>query len=302
MQLTSEITFTDVKVPEYKFDIEYFKDKYTDFYDEDFHSKIVYCKTRYTDYFAVYKNDTIIGPSIFYYGEYTQSELDILDNFIQPGYVIYDIGANIGYHTLHFATKKDSKVYAFEPNNKNFDLLQYNTRFHDNVTCLNVGVSDSDRTAYVSDFEFDKHDNLGEMKISDSGQECKLVKLDDMKLPPPNVIKIDVEGHEDSVFRGCKKIIEENHPIIFYEAMHTDLASIYDQLNQLGYNLYWIGIPNYNPKNFNKNPQNIFGNGGVVNILASPFYLPKIKNLPPVIDRDDTYGKMVERVTQKQDA
>lgn len=298
MQLTSEIKYTDIKHKIYN----HIPDRYVDFYDENFHPHVFAANTRYCNDFVFYKNDTIIGPSIYHYGEYTQLELQLLDNFIQPGYVIYDIGANIGYHTLHFATKKDCKVYAFEPNNKNFKLLKYNTRYHKNVTCINAGISDTKKTAHISDFEFDKPDNLGEMKLSDTGQVCELISLDECDLPVPNIIKIDVEGHEDSVFRGAKKLIENNHPIIFYEAMHTDLPAIFDQLNQLAYKLYWIGVPNYNPNNFKKNTQNIFGDGGVVNILALPFYVPKVNNLHPVTDRDDTYAKLVERLTQKKDA
>jgi FkbM family methyltransferase len=299
MNVTSEIKFTDVKLPEKVFFVH---DRYVDFYDPDFHPYIMAASTRYCLDFVFYKNDTIIGPSIYYYGEYTQGELQLLDRFIKPGYVIYDIGANIGYHTLHFANWPETNVYAFEPNNKNYKLLKYNTRYSKNVTCINAGISDNNTVGHITDFDYAKPDNLGEMKLSDVGQECKLITLDDCKLPEPHIIKIDVEGHEDSVFRGAKKMIENSHPIIFYEAMHTDLASIYDMLSNLGYHLYWVGIPNYNPHNYRANKQNIFGDGGVINILALPFYEPQVDYLHKVIGRDDTYQKLIERVKQKQNA
>jgi len=248
--------------------------------------------TRYTTKFSYYKNDTIIGKSLEYYGEYTELELQLLRNFIKPNFVVYDVGANIGYHTVGFA-KHTQHVYAFEPNKKNLELLRKNVKDLNNVTVYDNACSDTDTTMYVEDFDLDVPGNYGEMHMQNTGQLCKSVCIDDIDdIYSPDLIKIDVEGHELQVLRGSIKTIHEYKPIIFYEAHGNDLDEIYDMLTAMDYKLYWFPCSNYNPRNYNENTYNIFGNGGVLNILALHSY-PKINNLLPVKHKE-TYQVCVE--------
>jgi FkbM family methyltransferase len=258
-----------------------------------------YAYTRYVDKFYYYKNDTIIGQSLRHYGEYTELEIELLKNFIKPHYSIYDVGANIGYHTVAFA-RLGKHVYAFEPNKKNLQLLKKNTRKLENVTIFDAACSNSNGTLFVQDFDTNVPGNYGEMLIQDDGQECKSITLDDLDdVYGPDLLKIDVEGHELQVLRGAIKTIVEFNPIIFYEAHGTDLAEIYDLLTDLGYRLYWYPCPNYNPGNYKRNPVNMFGNGGVSNILALPKQHKKISNLEQVINRDDTLQNAFKRVKER---
>lgn len=282
IELLSEIKHTIVDVPE----VEVFLKV-----DEN----IEHTNTRYVDKFYYYKNDTIIGKSLKYYGEYTELELDLLKNFMNKNYVVYDVGANIGYHTVAFAKLAD-RVYAFEPNKKHLDLLYKNIKSFDNITVYDVACSDTIETKYIDDFDLSVPGNYGEMYMNTFGQECKSIVLDDLDdVYGPDLLKIDVEGHELQVLKGAVKTITEFNPIIFYEAHGKDLPEIYDLLNDLQYHLYWYPCPNYNLRNYKQNSNNVFGNGGVVNILAMPKTHKKISNLLPVIDRDDTIQKAFDR-------
>jgi len=259
-----------------------------------------YAYTRYVDKFYYYKNDTIIGQSLRHYGEYTELEIELLKNFIKPHYSIYDVGANIGYHTVAFS-RLGKHVYAFEPNKKNLQLLKKNTRKLENVTIYDAACSNTNGTLHVQDFDTNVPGNYGEMLIQDDGQECKSITLDDLDdVYGPDLLKIDVEGHELQVLRGAINTIVEFNPIVFYEAHGTDLAEIYDLLTDLGYRLYWYPCPNYNPGNYKRNPVNMFGNGGVSNILALPKQHKKISNLEQVINRDDTLLNAFKRVQEQQ--
>lgn len=60
----------------------------------------------------------------------------------------------------------------------------------------------------------------------------------------------------------------------------------------------WYPCPNYNPSNYKMNRHNIFGQGGVVNILALPQSYKVVDNLVPVINRDDTIQLAFKRVNQ----
>jgi len=261
---------------------------------------ISFAKTRYTDKFHFYTKDVIIGQSIRMYGEYTQIELDLLSQYINENTIVYDIGGNIGYHTVGFAHRA-KHVFSFEPNLKNFKLLEMNTKGLHNVTLIKAACSNVKGDAFISDYELDELGNYGECMMSDNGQPCVTIRIDDQNLPLPGLIKIDVEGHELKVFEGMKETIRKSKPVIFYEAMHgTGFDLIYDFLStELKYNLYWIGVPNYNKNNFNRVSHNIFGSGGVINILALPEQYPVDTYLEKVIDREDTHVKFIKRLQER---
>jgi FkbM family methyltransferase len=265
-ELTSEIKYTGIEVKH--------PNTFVTTTDKDI--KIV--NTRYLNDFAYYNNDIIIGKSLEYYGEYTELEIQLLRNFIKNNYVIYDVGANIGYHTVAFASL-GKHVYAFEPNKKNHKLLCRNVKKFNNVTVYDTACSNKNGTMFVEDFNTDVPGNYGEMHMLEDGQECKSQRIDDIDdIYGPDLLKIDVEGHELQVLLGSLETIKEFKPIIFYEAHGSDLDEIYTLLSDLGYKLYWFPCNNYNPNNFSKRELNVFGNGGVLNILAV-HNMPRIGNL-----------------------
>jgi FkbM family methyltransferase len=301
MERTSEISYKDVSVEVPKYDQDFYKDNYVQLYVEGFTNHVRLKPTRYNPAFAHFLTDNIIGISLEYYGEYTEQEINLLRNFINSETIIYDIGANIGYHTNAFA-KFAKHVYAFEPNELNYKLLEINT-FHDkNVTRFDYAISNDIGVTQIEKFELGKPGNYGECRLTEDGQLCDMTYIDYLvrtkTIEPPHVIKIDVEGHEYPVFEGMSETIKNHLPVIFYEAMHCDLASIYDMLKGLGYALHYFPCANYNPNNFYKNQQNIFGQGGVLNILAIPFHVDAKTNLPEVISRDDTWELAVKRIQE----
>lgn len=293
-QITN-VTNIDTSAPE-KFDLKPTIVSYQQVKDG-----ITSARTRYTDNFHFYEKDVIIGRSIKIYGEYTQIEIDLLNQYINENSIVYDIGGNIGYHTVAFAHRA-KHVYSFEPNLKNYKLLEMNTKNLNNVTLVKAAVSDTKGKSFISDYELDDLGNYGECMMSETtGQPCTTVRIDDLNLPDPQVIKIDVEGHELKVFNGAKETIRKNTPVIFYEAMHgSGFDEIYDLLHtELGYNLYWIAVPNYNARNYNNVSQNVFGQGGVINILALPKKYPIDSYLERMVDRNDTHVKFLQRLQER---
>ena len=260
---------------------------------------ILTSKTKYTPTFHYYDGDTIIGQSIRMYGEYTETELELLKLFLNRNdSIVYDIGGNIGYHTVAFAHYA-KHVYSFEPNDKNYTLLEKNTNGLSNVQLHHVASSDVVGDSFISYYDLNSQGNYGECMMSDSGQPCKTIRIDDLALLPPSLIKIDVEGHELKVFNGARETIREHRPVIFYESMHgTGFDEIFDFLHdELGYKIYYYPAPNYNPNNYNNERTNIFGNGGVMNCIAIPD--GEIKGIAKMISRDDTYLKAIERLMKQ---
>ena len=59
------------------------------------------------------------------------------------------------------------------------------------------------------------------------------------RIPPPDVLKIDVEGAELGVFRGAVKLLESKRPIVLFESfVGSSQDEITDLLHRLGYTLY----------------------------------------------------------------
>lgn len=304
-QITSPIKITERQIENHNFNLDYFKDQNTDFYDDELHPYISNVKTRYNPNFWCYNADNIIGISLRHYGEYTENEIQLLNMIMQPGWISYDIGANIGYHTLGLA-QRSKHVYAFEPNEHNYRLLEHNTRYINNITLFDYAVSDDIGMTHIETFKLTDVGNYGECRIADKGQLASMTTIDHLvktkQIEPPNLVKIDVEGHEWHVIQGMDDTIKNNLPVIFYENMHgNDLGKIYDYLSGLGYEIFWFVCMNYNPNNYYNNKNNIFANGGVCNAIAFPFYLQIKTNLLKMISNDDTYDKAILRY-QEQNA
>ena len=75
--------------------------------------------------------DAVISGRIFASGEWEPHELAVLRHFVKPGMVVFDVGANIGVHTLTLAQLVGSggAVHSFEPTHV-FERLQRNLRLN----------------------------------------------------------------------------------------------------------------------------------------------------------------------------
>lgn len=159
---------------------------------------------------------------------------DLVKKEVKEGDVVLDIGAHIGYFTLIFAklVGKKGKVFAFEPEPNNFELLRKNveTNGYKNVVLVQRAVSNKNEKnkLYLS------KDCSGMHKIKNSGHsryfiQMKTIKLDDyFKNYDGNIdfIKMDIEGAEAWALEGMSlllarskkvKIITEFYPLAFKE-------------------------------------------------------------------------------------
>jgi FkbM family methyltransferase len=150
-----------------------------------------------------------------------------LEAALQPGDVFWDVGANIGTVSGHFAHPrfKLSSLHAFEPNPVPLKTLQ--SLFSANSRCIvhPFGLGDKDQEIALNLSSVGS--SLGSMaRDLHEGKQIKVqVRCGDtmrceLRLPAPNVMKIDVEGFEPSVFAGLAETIAEHRPIIFFEHIY----------------------------------------------------------------------------------
>ena len=170
-------------------------------------------------------------------------EREIYKKHIKSGDVVIDVGAFIGDNTLDFArlVGEDGKVYAFEPNLKNFELLKKNIEINNykNVILINKAVSDKEGEVKMYSHPFkstgDVIDNLGTISID-------AIDLDSVIKGRVDFLKIDVEGTEQQAIKGAQRILKENPNLKMILEIHpSKLKNPIDYLTSFinsGYKIY----------------------------------------------------------------
>lgn len=143
---------------------------------------------------------------------------------LRPGDVVYDIGANIGYTTVLFShiVGPEGQVVAVEPSPRSFSLLSRSIGEHvHNVTLLNLGVSD--RKGQLVFYVPPSLDRASFAPIVGAEEvQVAVSRLDDLSASHgrPQLIKVDVEGHEPNVFNGAVATLQrDDRPIVIFEAL-----------------------------------------------------------------------------------
>lgn len=167
------------------------------------------------------------------------------DHFSAEG-VFWDVGANMGQVTAslfhHFPT---ATYCAFEPNP---DLANRLTTFfaaQRKILVFDVALSDADgnATLHLSESESCKA-SLSNQHINPSGSfTIKMLSGDHfLRLNPelrPTLIKIDVEGHEPAVLKGCQGLIRELRPAMVFEHLFLSDMDL-QQLVPEGYRMRFL--------------------------------------------------------------
>lgn len=155
----------------------------------------------------------------FLFGFYENETSKFIRKNVYGG-VAFDVGAHIGYYSRLLSSVAD-RVYAFEPEPRNFALLVKNTRKYPNVTPVNMAISNK---SGQEDFFIVKGSTFRHSLVDEG--DCESVQinttsLDDFvkenSLQGISFVKIDVEGHEKEVLEGMKEIINKHHPIVIAE-------------------------------------------------------------------------------------
>ena len=160
---------------------------------------------------------------------------------IETNSFVIDVGANIGTYTQAFINGVgiNGKVFAIEPEPKNFHTLK--NRFPQQLKSGQLEVFDGVVASAPGDYCLDIHScNPGGHAVSQSGMSVKGITIDQIVQQvglKPSLIKIDVEGYEESVFRGATKTISTCHPIIYFEYHPKYLESCGTNAIQLLQNL-----------------------------------------------------------------
>jgi FkbM family methyltransferase len=178
----------------------------------------------------------------YFSGTYYQTDLtDLITKITRSGDQFIDIGANIGFITLHASqlVGTKGKVISFEPN----PAMQ--ARLHDHiklnqlspsVTVIEAALGETPSSAVLHVPE--DHPGMGTLTSHEgTAIEVPVVKGDDV-LPmiskdTPLIIKIDVEGFEQKALSGLQQTLEHPNIILIIEITDSMLNRVGDSANGL---------------------------------------------------------------------
>jgi FkbM family methyltransferase len=213
---------------------------------------------------------------------------------VRPGDIVVEVGANIGAHTIHLAqlTGQAGAVIAFEPQRLVFQTLCANVALNSiiNVQAYQSAVGEKPGCLHVPRLDPFHENNFGGLSIEgqSKGEPTPVVPLDQLAIPHCRLLKVDVEGMETQVLRGATKLIARCAPALYVENDRKEhSAELIRFIDSLGYDAHWHMPPLFNPHNFAKNPENVFGDIRSINMLClkrgvhGSCDLPKVPVSPP---------------------
>jgi FkbM family methyltransferase len=227
-------------------------------------------------------HDMYIGRSLDLYGEFSEGEIELFGQFLKPGMVAVEVGANIGAHTVFLAQRvgPTGHVLAFEPQRVVYQTLCANLALNSitNVRAWNAAVGAAAGEIVVPSLDYRQERNYGGLGLGGyaHGERVPLLTLDSLQLPACHLLKIDVEGMEEAVLEGARETVRRLKPILYVENDRRDKAAALIRLiDSLDYHMYWHTPPLFNPQNYAGNNENAFGAIVSVNMLCCPKSLPQ---------------------------
>lgn len=192
----------------------------------------------------------------FWRGEHEPSVQNAISAIARPGDVIYDVGAYLGSLTLGAArlVGATGRVVAFDGDPENIERLRENT--------LRNHLASRVEAVHAAVWSHPAHTGIpfrrGSTEMSHGGVEAdgqrpvlgngQLISVPVTSLdafvaeggPPPQLIKIDVEGGECEVLRGGASLFAKQRPIIIVEVHHRQAAErIATWLQEFRYSPEW---------------------------------------------------------------
>jgi FkbM family methyltransferase len=161
-------------------------------------------------------------------------EMKLMQRYLRPGDTFLDVGANVGSYTLVAAAMvgREGHVHAFEPSGEALPFLKENIELNglgDLVSVHEVAASeDSGEVSFATG-----RDTQNRIQPAGSGSSARITvpteRVDRLVSSERLALgKIDVEGAEAMVLRGCTELLEHGCPPIWILELNKSLTDYGD--------------------------------------------------------------------------
>lgn len=150
-------------------------------------------------------------------GRYERETTRIFEQTAKSGMVVIDIGAHVGYFSLLAARRvgSEGRVYAFEPEPMNYDLLVKNAELngYQNIDPIRKAVSSEVgvATLHLSALDNGRHSIFGQGLPQSRDETVETTTMDAFLekegWPTVGLVKVDVEGAELAVLQGMGSLL-----------------------------------------------------------------------------------------------
>jgi FkbM family methyltransferase len=182
---------------------------------------------------AIIDNDVPIFVDIFeriqsymyFIGEFERYETKKFIHAINPGNVVMDLGANIGYYSL-IASKyigHEGHVFSFEASPKVYESLCKNCSLgNKNISHFNLAIADKEGKLKFNLPQNPQEQGSGSLSTNNTGDiEVESISIDQFvqteNITRLDFIKMDIEGAEVKAFLGMKETISKYKPKMLFE-------------------------------------------------------------------------------------
>lgn len=177
--------------------------------------------------------------------------------------VILDVGANVGWYSLHFSrVAPEASIYAFEPASLIYGRLLENLALNQvtTVTTENLALQDQEHTDFLYFHPAETGATSARNNRGFAGtvrEEVRATTLDRYCAKhalSPDLIKCDVEGGELSVIKGGLETLRRSRPVVFLELLRKWSANfgyhpneVIEILKTIGYRSWAIEADGIQP-------------------------------------------------------
>jgi FkbM family methyltransferase len=176
------------------------------------------------------------------------------------GVVAIDCGANIGVHTIEWATAMTGwgSVVAVEAQERIYYALAGNIAVNNcfNAIAMNAAVSSVPGIMQIPVPDYLQPASFGSLELKPRAETefigqpidysktvaVQQISIDAMALPRVDFIKLDVEGMELEALAGAAQTIARSHPVFLVEAIKTGRENLRAFFEQQGYKIADAGM------------------------------------------------------------
>ena len=179
-------------------------------------------------------------------GGYEVECLERLGQALQPGYVMYDVGAHAGLYAMFGArlVGPSGRVVAVEAHPGNAAHVRGGLALNQISNCTVVCAAISDRVGQSHLFDSGNSSMFQLAEVSSTavqrGLAVETTTLEHLarRYGDPDVIKIDIEGAEALALRGAEPLLRRKRPVLLIEVHTAELANeVHPFLHEIGYQI-----------------------------------------------------------------